>query len=523
MRAPRWLTSHRRLLAICLAAAIVVWPLGYFWASSLLPSSYSVTDMGYPDYGGGSRGGDQQGEMAGMAGMHRMPGMPSTPEMSSVSRSVETLTVGTDRPADVLVTLTARKQVFTLAGGRSVDGYTLNGTSPGPEIRALQGQLLEVRLINESVPDGITVHWHGLDVPNADDGVAGVTQNSVPVGGEFVYRFLLSQAGTYWYHSHQVSHEQVVGGLLGALVISPAAPAAAAADRGTVVDEIALAHIYDGRRTINGRDDDVPIQAPPGARVRVRIINTDNGAMLAWVAGAPFTLVAVDGTDLNEPGRLTDRAVQVTAGGRADLEIVQPADGSIVRVVLGGSNSLLLGSGGAPAGPVPAVGAAPEILDPLSYGAPAPLGLNPDAPDRSFDYSIGRRPGLVGGVPGLWWTINGHLFPDVPMFVVADGDVVRMRISNDSGEVHPMHLHGHHAVVVSRNGVPATGSPWWVDSLTVADGESYDIAFRADNPGIWMDHCHNLPHATQGLVAHLMYEGVTEPFLVGADTGNQPE
>jgi len=100
---------------------------------------------------------------------------------------------------------------------------------------------------------------------------------------------------------------------------------------------------------------------------------------------------------------------------------------------------------------------------------------------------------------------------------------VRMLIENNSGDVHPMHLHGHHMVVLSRNGEGSTGSPWWVDSLDVADGDSYEVAFVADNPGIWMDHCHNLPHAAQGLVAHLMYEGVTEPYLVGGDTANQPE
>ena len=78
------------------------------------------------------------------------------------------------------------------------------------------------------------------------------------------------------------------------------------------------------------------------------------------------------------------------------------------------------------------------------------------------------------------------------MFVVREGDVVRMHIDDNSGEVHPMHLHGHRAVVLAHNGVPATGSPWWVDSLNVRDGETYDIAFVADNPGVWMDHCHNL-------------------------------
>jgi FtsP/CotA-like multicopper oxidase with cupredoxin domain len=98
-----------------------------------------------------------------------------------------------------------------------------------------------------------------------------------------------------------------------------------------------------------------------------------------------------------------------------------------------------------------------------------------------------------------------------------------MRISNHSGDLHPMHLHGHHAVVLARDGVPASGSPWWVDSLNVANGESYEVAFVADNPGIWTDHCHNLPHAAEGLVVHLMYESVTTRYLIGGATRNTPE
>jgi len=98
-----------------------------------------------------------------------------------------------------------------------------------------------------------------------------------------------------------------------------------------------------------------------------------------------------------------------------------------------------------------------------------------------------------------------------------------VRLSNHSGDAHPMHLHGHHAVVLARNGVPATGSPWWVDSLTVGNGETYDVTFVADNPGIWMDHCHNLVHAAEGLLAHLMYAGVTTPFVIGGHADNDPE
>jgi FtsP/CotA-like multicopper oxidase with cupredoxin domain len=98
-----------------------------------------------------------------------------------------------------------------------------------------------------------------------------------------------------------------------------------------------------------------------------------------------------------------------------------------------------------------------------------------------------------------------------------------MTISNDSGDVHPMHLHGHHAIVLSRNGEPATGSPWVVDSLNVGDGETYEVVFLADNPGIWMDHCHHLDHAAEGLVAHLAYDGVTASYEIGGPAENEPE
>ena len=86
-----------------------------------------------------------------------------------------------------------------------------------------------------------------------------------------------------------------------------------------------------------------------------------------------------------------------------------------------------------------------------------------------------------------------------------------------------MHLHGHHAVVLSRDGEPATGSPWWVDSLEVGIGETLRDRVRRRQPGLWMDHCHNLPHAAEGLVAHLMYDGVTSSYRVGGSSGNAPE
>jgi FtsP/CotA-like multicopper oxidase with cupredoxin domain len=476
-------SERKRLIVALVATAALLLPLGWMWQSSLLPDSYSVMDMGYPDYGGGS---------ATMTDHHLM------------GTSVADLIADPARPADVRLTLTARKQAFRLASGQRVDGYTVNGTSPGPVIHAVEGQLVEVRLVNKSVPDGITLHWHGVDVPNAEDGVAGVTQDAVPMGKSLVYRFVADHVGTYWYHSHQVSHTQVQRGLLGALIVSPKAPVP------QNIDQLALLHVYGGLATLNGSTRPLRVDAQDGQTVRVRVINTDNASRRLW-SSDPYRVVAIDGYDVNAPTPIGNEKALVTAGGRLDVELTAPA-----LLQMNGGTVIVGGGGKTIRAPI-------EDLDVLTYGSPADVGFDATAPDRRFRYSIGRRPGFLDGRPGLWWSINGHLFPDVPMFVVEEGDIVTMHISNHSGTTHPMHLHGHHAVVTARNGVKASGSPWWIDSLDVDSGDSYDIAFVADNPGIWMDHCHNLPHAAQGLVAHLMYAGLTEPYRVGGSAKNKPE
>jgi FtsP/CotA-like multicopper oxidase with cupredoxin domain len=485
-----------RFLLPVLASVVVVAPLAWLCLASLLPGSYSVLDMGRPDHGGAHPAGDGHGP-------HGSP---------RAARPVSELVADPHRRADARFDLVARQQRLTVGRAR-LAGFTVNGSSPGPELRVRQGQLVEVRLRNESVAEGVTLHWHGLDVPNAMDGVAGVTQDAVPPGGTFTYRFVADQAGSYWYHAHQVSNPQVAGGLFGPLVVVPRAGIP------QQQEVVALAHTYAGVRTINGVPGDLHQPARPGERVRLRVTNTDNGAMQVW-ASEPYRVVAVDGTDLHGPTPVRGQALTLTSGGRADLEVLVPSSGAPVRVQLSRATAVVLGPAGSDV-PVPPQ---PDTeLDLLSYGAPAPTGIDPARATRRFDYVIDRRPGFVRGRPGMWWAINGGLYPDTPAFMVREGDLVTMRIVNRSSEVHPMHLHGHHLVVLARDGVPATGSPWWADSLDVMPRQSYEVAFVADNPGIWMDHCHNLKHAADGMVAHLMYEGVDTPYRIGRAAGNQPE
>jgi FtsP/CotA-like multicopper oxidase with cupredoxin domain len=348
-----------RIALPIVATLSIVAPLAWLWQDSRVPAVYSVMDMGYLDYGVGAMAdpvGGQGGHMEGS-----MAGQPMAPP-----RLVTDMVADPARPADVRVDLVTRQQMLSV-GGRTIPDFTVNGISPGPEIRAIQGQLVEVHLRNESVADGVTLHWHGVDVPNAMDGVAGVTQDAVPVGGEFTYRFVANQAGSYWYHSHQVSNPQVAGGLLGSLVVTPKSGIA------QQVDVSAIAHTYGGLRTVNGKAEDLQVPARPGQQVRVRVTNTDNGPMKIWTTG-PHLLLAVDGTDVHQPSEITGRSVTLTAGGRADLDVQVPIDGTAVRVQLSKATAVVIGLPGVDA-PVPAQPAAE--LDLLSYGTPAPSASTP--------------------------------------------------------------------------------------------------------------------------------------------------
>jgi len=141
--------------------------------------------------------------------------------------------------------LTARKADVRLASGATIDALTFDGRAPGRELRVRQGDLIEVRLENVDVRPGVTIHWHGVDVPNAEDGVAGVTQDAVSPGGSYVYRFRAKQAGTFWYHSHEASASQVRRGLYGALVVEPRGP------RPRGLDLALVAHDFDGVIALN--------------------------------------------------------------------------------------------------------------------------------------------------------------------------------------------------------------------------------------------------------------------------------
>jgi FtsP/CotA-like multicopper oxidase with cupredoxin domain len=457
--------------------------LAWSWWQSRLPGSYDVMSYGAIDDGGAQPIAHNHFSVAGLT--------------------------GPKGKADYRVTLTAVKAPIRLASGRTIDGWTFNGRSPGPELHVRKGDLVQVTLVNKDIGDGVTIHWHGLDVPNAEDGVAGVTQNAVEPGERYVYRFRPEQVGTFWYHTHQDASEGVQQGLFGALVIEPRMKSAA-------LDLTLPVHTFAGHRALGTHDGVYRRAVRPGTPVRLRLIDTDSSSAKVRLSGMRPAVVAIDGAEIAPAQIPPGEPIEIGAGGRYDVAFVMPS--GVASVELENSRAALVlspdGTGEpseAPSGPV---------FDPGTRGQTAPL-LQGAHFDRTFDLTISRKPGFINGRPGLHWALNGKLYPRVPMFEVAKGDLVRINLNNDSGSVHPMHLHGHHLLVLTRDGKAVT--PWSTDTLLMLPHERYSVAFRANNPGLWMLHCHNLGHAADGLTMHLMYAGVTTPYRAGKSAHNDPE
>lgn len=462
----------RKTALVVMGLAIVIGPLWSVW-SSLVPGRWNMSAH--------SAHGDHLAEVSAL----RMSTSDST---KAVRR----------------YTLTAGQLDIPLADGRTVPAWGFNGQVPGPEIRVQQGEIVEVVLRNTDIEAGVTVHWHGYPVPNGDDGVAGLTQDAVKPGGEFTYRFTTGKAGTFWYHTHQVSHQGVKMGLYGSFVVEEATP--------TGLDIALPIHTLAGARLVGEARSAAAQQVAADTPVRLRLINTDDLPHRIVILGTPWRLSAVDGTGINEPKPVGDHSIRLAAGGRADLTFTMPA--VPVQLFVDGQTVLTLGeSPGEQVIPV-----LPE-LDLLSYGTP--IVSENLKPDKHFIVVLDRQLRFLHGLPKYAYTVNGRVWPHAPTLMVRQGDLVRMTVVNRDKESHPMHPHGHQVLVLSRDGVAASGSPIWMDSFDVKAGETWDVLLRADNPGLWVSHCHNLPHATKGMMLHMAYEGVTTSYRVGG--GNSPE
>lgn len=503
------------LLTVMVALALLVTHVLVGVHVSKLPEASDMMNHDRIDEGGGAATRMSEGPPDHQHHVHHQAD-PSQVEVASLTGDISD-------PADRKFELVAQRKKLTLASGAVVDAWTYNGEI-APEIRVKQGEMVEVKLTNQDIDSGVTIHWHGYNVPNAMDGVPGMTQNVVKPGQSFLYKFRAEQEGTYWFHSHQQAAEQVVKGLFGTLIVEPKQETEIYDEQVTVIN-----HRWEtdqGYKKAFGNHDELQWkQVEPGKTVKLRIINAHNHSEKYLLQGTKFRIVSIDGMRIQDPQPLSDQtAFRLGSGGRYDVIFKMPDNPVLFK--LGDSKNesnpgIVFYAESPPEKPV--FKAESAVFDPSDYGKPVANDVTAaNEFDREFQMILGNEMGFYNGKFHFLWTINGDVYPRVPTFVVKEGDIVKTTFVNKSLAEHPMHLHGHHMTVLKRNGEKVK-TPWLTDTLNVMPGESYEVAFLADNPGMWMDHCHNLDHAATGMILHLMYDHVRPSYEVGTRSGNLPD
>ena len=468
-----------------------------------------------------------------------------------------------DAAADPHLTAGPARVRLRDAPAPETDVWAYDGSVPGPTIRVRQGEKVHVAVENRLQED-TTVHWHGVRVPNAMDGVPYLTQRPIAPGETFVYELAPPDAGTFWYHPHQRSFVQVGRGLYGAFIVEEATAIVVDRDLTWMLGDWRLgadASINDdfGNRmdmsmsgrvgttvTVNGRLPQ-PLAVRGGERIRLRLINAANARIFALTfAGHRPWVVALDGQPVTphepEDGRIVlgpamraDIVMDMT--GRAGerfaitdgfypqftyrlLEIAyadEPLRGHAIEASIAlprnplaepdlaaaERHEIVLGGGMMMGGDMMGGGGMMDGMmgGGMMGGGGMTDGMMGGGMMGGGDMMSGGD--MMGANSDHIWTINGVSATEhthEPLLFLKRGRSYVFALQNNTAFHHPIHLHGHSFRVMSRNGVPARLMEWR-DTVLIAPKERVEIAFVADNPGDWMIHCHILEHQAGGMMA----------------------
>ncbi|MGO1117762.1 multicopper oxidase family protein [Rhodovibrionaceae bacterium A322] len=403
-------------------------------------------------------------------------------------------------------------QSLVPGGMTPVRGF--NGVAPGPTLRVKQGERLRVTLINR-LQEPTTIHWHGIRLPNAMDGVPGLTQPDVLPGESFTYEFVCPDAGSYWYHPHFNSVTQLGMGLSGALIVDEADPPAFDADLELVAKDwrvnedgsfkpmmtlkgAARGGTFGKLRTVNGAVNP-HYGLPAGGLVRLRLINVDITRIYkVMLEGAEAQIIALDGNPLTEP--LPLHRQWVGPGQRMDLAVRMPEKaGAEVKLVNTSTSKPWVMS----------TLVSKAHTEKVAAGLPR-LAENPiDRPDLSrapvirYDFSAGVGEKMDDGTP-LLWAINKKAWPDLggclaePLTKLKRNNSYILEFANLTPRAHPIHLHGMAVFPIKSDKRSVLPLP--TDTVMLASEEMVTVGLLADNPGDWMLHCHILEHQDTGMM-----------------------
>jgi FtsP/CotA-like multicopper oxidase with cupredoxin domain len=424
------------------------------------------------------------------------------------------------------INLNVQNASFDLGKGITRGLVSTVSNAPPPVLHLRKNQPAKLRVGNQ-LSDYTTMHWHGLRIPNKMDGVPYLTQFPIGPGSSFDYEFTPPDSGTYWYHPHCQTMEQMAHGLTGILVVED--------ENDPQFDaEIAL-NLKDFHLDKNGGLDtpytkrgaarggtmgnvmtsnwlqNPTYDAPAGGIVRLRIAATDTARIYRLaLSGAKGKLVAIDGhaTDL-VPWPTKDAPLILAPGQRVDMAIQMPEEGQAVTLnhhALSGSRAL--------AQLRPAGQSLKHQLDDLPT---LPRNQLPE-PDLStaetHEFLFGWTPeadpqnnGWCGSLGYSFWSINktpwpGDAEPNVgPLAEMKLGKSYILRLRNESPNDHPIHLHGLVFKLLRSNKreIPQI----WTDTAHLLKDETMEVALVADNLGDWAFHCHVIEHQKSGLAGYL--------------------
>ena len=397
--------------------------------------------------------------------------------------------------------------------GRRLAVWAYDGRVPGPILRVRLGETLRFELTNE-LPQPTTIHWHGVRVPNAMDGVPGVTQPPIPPGGKFVYRFTPKDPGTFWFHPHLRGSEQLERGLYGVLIVEDVKPLPYSRDVVWVLDDWLITRegeihpdfntrrdlAHDGRWgnviTVNGSThEELVVNA--GERIRLRLVDAANGRVFAPDFSAlDAKVIAVDGMYTSRP--LFPAGFELAPGNRLDLDVTfAPEQRGKTIVVMDRFTRRPF--------PLASIRVLDEVVPTPAFAPPS----NPRVPVWQEALSVPvygeyRLNARRGGEFGIEWTINekafpGHVMPMNPTESLPADRWSRLRFANQSFRLHPMHLHGQFFKVLARDG-KSVDEPFFRDTVLVHRKETVDVGIVPLDWGEWMLHCHIQEHAEAGMM-----------------------
>jgi FtsP/CotA-like multicopper oxidase with cupredoxin domain len=408
----------------------------------------------------------------------------------------------------VNVRLEAVETRWEINPDQAVSGYGYNGQVPGPTIEANVGDTLIVELTNR-LPEPTSIHWHGLRIPAAMDGTA-LVQKPVKPGETFQYRFVLPDAGTFWYHPHANETVQLERGLYGVIVVRGPDEPHLDGERVLVLDDVKLdrkgdiarfggfKERHDGRlgatRLVNG-EAEPEFEIAAGQVERWRILNASSSRYVLLSLGArPFTILGSDGGLIPQP--VTATQVLLAPADRVELAVGPFDEGETLALEsLRYDRGMPKDNGGRYA--------TVRVGSPADSRAKIPRTLRTIEPLVTGDVTPTRTVNLQFGMSlrrGFDWMIEGQAHRQADPVRVGEPQV--WDLVNETRMDHPFHLHGFFFQVVAVNGTPPEFLSW-EDTVNVpADGHVRIAWMPDDRPGSWMYHCHILEHHAAGMMAH---------------------